>query len=111
MSAALSEKTCSACRGGVPSLDPDEAGKLLAEVPEWQLNDNATLLSREFRFDNFRQAMTFAGQVGELAEEQGHHPVITFGWGFCRIETQTRKIHGLHENDFILAAKIDQLLN
>lgn len=111
MTTALAEKTCTACRGGVPSLEPETAAELLRQVPEWQLDEHATWLSREFRFKNFRQALDFVKQVGELAEQQGHHPVIRFGWGFCRVDTQTKKIKGLHENDFILAAKIDQLLN
>ena len=111
MSAALAEKTCTACRGGVPALEPETAAELLQQVPDWSINEDATWLSREYRFDNFRQSLEFVKQVGELAEDQGHHPVIKFGWGFCRVDTQTRKIRGLHENDFILAAKIDQLLD
>ncbi len=106
----LTRKTCSACRGDVPALDPQHAGdELLGQVPAWKINNDATWIWREFRFDNFRQALEFVKQAGELAEAEGHHPVITFGWGFCKIETQTKKIKGLHENDFILAAKIDQL--
>jgi len=109
MSETLEQKTCTPCRGGMPALDPDKAGELLSQVPDWGLNDDATWLSREFRFDNFRQTLDFVKQVGELAEEEGHHPDIHFGWGYCRIDTQTKKIKGLHENDFILAAKIDRL--
>ncbi len=107
----LQQKTCTPCRGGVPSLEADEAAELLQQVPDWSINEDATWLTREFRFANFREALDFVKQVGELAEGEGHHPVLKFGWGFCRIDTQTKKIKGLHENDFILAAKIDQLLN
>lgn len=106
----LTEKTCTPCRGGMPPLEPERAGELLKQVPNWELENEATWLKRTFRFDNFRQALDFAKQVGELAEQEGHHPIVQFGWGFCKIELRTFKIDGLHENDFILAAKIDQLL-
>jgi len=111
MTESLATKTCTACRGGVPALEPEAAGEYLRQVPDWRLNEDATWLYREFRFGNFREALEFVKKVGELAEEQGHHPVVRFGWGFCRIDTQTKKIKGLHENDFILAARIDQLLD
>lgn len=109
MTEALTRKICTPCRGDIPAIEANKAGKLLAQVPEWELVDNATWLRRNFSFDNFRQTLDFVKEVGELAETESHHPVITFGWGFCRIDTQTRKIGGLHENDFILAAKIDQI--
>lgn len=108
MTDALKEKVCTPCRGGVPSLEPEEAGKLLQQVPDWELADNASRLRRNFKFSNFRTTLEFVKQIGELAEEQGHHPIITFGWGFCQVDLQTKKIKGLHENDFIMAARIDE---
>jgi 4a-hydroxytetrahydrobiopterin dehydratase len=109
MTENLAEKTCVACRGGVPPLDRAEAERLLAQTPEWALKDEARRIERTFRFNNFKEAMHFVTKVGELAEAEQHHPDITFGWGYATIVLYTHKIKGLHENDFILAAKIDRL--
>jgi 4a-hydroxytetrahydrobiopterin dehydratase len=110
MSDALAEKTCTPCRGGIPPLTREEAERLHAQVPEWELRDDAHRIERSFRFRNFREALTFVQQVGELAEGQGHHPDISFGWGHASVSLQTKKIKGLHENDFIMAVRIDRLL-
>ena len=107
---SLSTKTCTPCQGGVEPLERSEAERLRAETPDWQLSDDARRIRREFKFRNFAQAQAFVNKVGELAEEQGHHPEISFGWGHAEVEIWTHKIGGLHENDFILAAKIDQAL-
>jgi 4a-hydroxytetrahydrobiopterin dehydratase len=105
----LSGKSCTPCRGGVPPLTRDEAEAYQAQVPEWGLEDEATRIARTFTFGNFRQALGFVQDVGTLAEEEGHHPDISFGWGYATVSLRTKKIKGLHENDFIMAAKIDQL--
>ena len=105
---SLSAKTCTPCQGGVEPLGRTEAQRLLAETPDWQLSDDARRIRREFKFRNFAEAQSFVNKVGDLAEEQGHHPEISFGWGHAEVEIWTHKIGGLHENDFILAAKIDQ---
>jgi 4a-hydroxytetrahydrobiopterin dehydratase len=105
----LTGKTCTPCRGGVPPLSPQEAERYLADVPDWSLSDSATRVKRTFKLKDFVSAMDFARRVGELAEQEGHHPDVTFGWGYCRVEFQTHKIKGLHENDFIMAAKVDEL--
>ncbi len=109
MSSGLAAKTCEPCRGGIPPMTPDEAKAQLDQVPGWELNADATRIERSFSFGNFRTALDFVNEVGELAEGEGHHPEIHFGWGYCRIEIYTHKIGGLHENDFILAAKINDL--
>ena len=109
MTNALAERTCTPCRGGIPPLTLDEAERFHAEVPHWQLMDDAHRIEREFPFKNFREALSFVDQVGELAESQGHHPDVSFGWGYARISLRTKKIKGLHENDFIMAAKLDRL--
>jgi 4a-hydroxytetrahydrobiopterin dehydratase len=106
---ALAEKTCVPCRGGIPPLTREEAEAFRAESKEWQLLDDAHRIERSFRFANFREPMEFVRAVGELAETEGHHPDVCFGWGYARISLQTKKIKGLHENDFIMATKIDQL--
>lgn len=109
MTAALADKTCVPCRGGVPPLSREEAEALRANVRDWELRDDAHRIERSFRFKNFREAMNFVQAVGELAEAQGHHPDVCFGWGYANVSLQTKKIKGLHENDFIMATKIDQL--
>jgi 4a-hydroxytetrahydrobiopterin dehydratase len=111
MTEALTEKVCTPCRGGIPPLTQSEAERFHGEVPQWELRDDARRIERTFQFRNFRQALTFVQQVGELAEEQGHHPDITFGWGYATVSLRTKKIKGLHENDFIMAGRIDRLFN
>jgi 4a-hydroxytetrahydrobiopterin dehydratase len=109
MEPALVEKVCTPCRGGVPALTPQEAERLRGQVPEWSLSDDATRISRTFKLQNFREALTLVNKIGELAESEAHHPDITFGWGYVNVTLYTHKIKGLHENDFIMAAKIDRL--
>jgi len=104
----LATKTCIPCKGGVPRLDRSQAKDLVAAVEAWELNDDATRISRTFKIANFVAAQALAAKIADLAETQFHHPEITFGWGYCRVEFQTRKIRGLHENDFIMAAKVNE---
>ena len=107
---ALAQKKCAPCRGGVPPLNPDEVQSSLPQVTGWSAADGDTKIAGEFRFKNFRQTLDFVTAIGELAESEFHHPVsISFGWGFCTIVLQTKKIKGLHENDFIMAAKINEI--
>ena len=108
--AALAQKTCTPCRGGVPPLNSDEVRLLLPQAKGWSATDGDTRIAGEFRFKNFRQTLDFVTAVGELAESEFHHPIsIKFGWGFCAIVLQTKKIKGLHENDFIMAVKINEI--
>jgi 4a-hydroxytetrahydrobiopterin dehydratase len=109
MTEQLVEKTCIPCRGGVPALTLEGAEALQVQAPDWALFDEARRIERSFRFPNFREALTFVQRVGELAEAEGHHPDVRFGWGYATVSLQTKKIKGLHENDFIMAAKIDRL--
>jgi 4a-hydroxytetrahydrobiopterin dehydratase len=109
MTEALTGKTCTPCRGGIPPLNRTEAESFLPATPNWRLNDDASVIKREFRFPDFREALSFVNQIGDLAEAEGHHPDIHFGWGYVTASLQTHKIKGLHENDFIMAAKIDSL--
>ncbi len=109
MSEALSTKTCTPCRGGIPPLERSEAERLLQSVPKWALRDDGARIERAFEFGNFKEALDFVDRVGALAEAEGHHPDISFGWGWVRVSWQTKKILGLHENDFIMAAKTDEL--
>ena len=105
----LSRKTCTPCQGGVSPLTPDEAEILLPQAPGWRLWENGTRLERRFEFQTFATALAFVNRVGDLAESEGHHPDISFGWGYAHILFYTHKIGGLHENDFIMAAKVNEL--
>jgi 4a-hydroxytetrahydrobiopterin dehydratase len=109
MTEALASKTCTPCRGGIPPLTREQAELFHPQAPDWQLAEEARRIERSFRFSNFREALTFVQEIGELAESEGHHPNISFGWGNATVSLQTKKIKGLHENDFIMATKIDRI--
>src|SRR5262245_2291253 len=109
MTSTLVEKSCTPCRGGIPPLSRQEAEALLAQAPDWGLLDEAHRIERTFRLRNFGEALSFVQKVGELAESEGHHPDISFGWGYATVSLRTKKIKGLHENDFIMASKIDRM--
>ena len=104
----LADKTCVPCRGDVPPLKGTELEEMIRQVPGWEAVDEHHL-RREFRFRNFREALDFVNRVGELAEEQAHHPNIELRWGRVGLTIFTHKIDGLTESDFILAAKVDRL--
>lgn len=105
----LAAKSCVPCRGGVSPLAEEEAKRYLAEIPGWALAEGTARIERRFSFKDFASAIEFARKVGDLAEREGHHPDISFGWGYCAVSFHTHKIHGLHENDFIMAAKVNTL--
>ena len=109
MTTLLAEKTCTPCRGGVPPLTEAEASTLLVQAPDWALRDGVTRIERTYRFKNFNEAFAFVRSVAELADEEAHHPDVSFGWGYVTISLRTKKIKGLHENDFIMATKLDRL--
>jgi 4a-hydroxytetrahydrobiopterin dehydratase len=108
MTEALAEKKCTPCRGGVPPLTREETECFLPQTPNWELRDGSHRIERTFRFGNFLEALSFVRRVGDLVEVEGHHPDISFGWGYATVSLRTKKIKGLHENDFIMASKIDQ---
>lgn len=106
----LDAKQCVPCRGGVEPLRGEAICKLRTQIdPSWSVCDEHHL-ERIFKFKNFLQALDFTNLIGKLAEAQGHHPEITLTWGKVTVRIWTHKINGLHENDFILAAKIDKTL-
>ena len=110
----LKEKKCVPCEGGVPSLDLSEIHKYQKKVDGWDVKPNEKkiyCLEKNFKFKNFLDSQNFVYRVGEISENEGHHPDILFGWGYAEIKITTHAIEGLSENDFILAAKIDQLIN
>jgi 4a-hydroxytetrahydrobiopterin dehydratase len=105
----LASRTCVPCRGGVPPMAKTEAEAFLSEAPGWTLQDDGTRIERRFKLKNFKEALVLVNRIGALAEDEGHHPDITFGWGYVTVFLHTHKIKGLHENDFIMAAKINRL--
>ena len=106
----LKNKNCIPCEGGVPALTKDQAKKLLSELHEdWYVTEDPMVLSREYKFKNFAEALDFVNKLGAIAEEENHHPDIILKWGFVHINLWTHAIGGLSENDFILAAKVDSL--
>ena len=106
----LASKQCVPCRGGVPPLQGDELATFQVQLDGgWQVIQ-AHHLEREYRFDDFRQALDFTVRVGEMAEVQGHHPDLFLTWGLVKVTIWTHKIDGLTESDFVFAAKVDQLV-
>lgn len=107
----LRQASCVPCKGGVPPLTREEIAKLRPQAPAWDVleKDGIARITRAFTFKDFRAALAFTDQVGELAEREQHHPDIHLSWGKVVVETWTHKIKGLHTNDFILAAKTDAL--
>jgi 4a-hydroxytetrahydrobiopterin dehydratase len=108
---SLADKTCVPCRGGTPPLKRKELTDIHRQLPESSLWNvvNEHHLVRAYKFPDFRSALAFVNKIGEIAEEQGHHPDILLGWGKVEITTWTHAVDGLTESDFILAAKIDRL--
>jgi 4a-hydroxytetrahydrobiopterin dehydratase len=108
MSEDLASRKCVPCHGGVQRLRGAELERFAAQVAAWEVSAEHHL-RRRWEFQNFRAALEFVNRVGELAESEGHHPDISFGWGYCELTIYTHAIDGLSESDFILAAKIDGL--
>ena len=110
----LKDKKCLPCEGGVIPFDISEIHKYQKKVDGWEIIKNEKeifFLNKRFNFKNFFQSQNFINDVGKISEEENHHPDISFGWGYAVIQITTHSIEGLSENDFILAAKIDQIIN
>ena len=110
----LLNKKCAPCEGGVMPFDISEIHKYQKKVDGWDISKDKKeifFLNKKFNFDNFIESQKFINKVGKISEDEGHHPDISFGWGYAEIKITTHAIEGLSENDFILAAKIDQLIN
>ncbi|MBV8858673.1 MAG: 4a-hydroxytetrahydrobiopterin dehydratase [Acidobacteria bacterium] len=106
MTEKLAGRHCVPCHGGVPRLGVEETGPLLAQLEGWRVEEEHHL-SKEYEFSNFAAALDFVNRVGAVAEAEGHHPDIEFGWGYARLKIYTHAIDGLSESDFILAERID----
>ena len=110
----LLNKKCVPCEGGVLPFDISEIHKYLKKVDGWDVKKNTKeiyFLQKNFTFKDFVNSQNFINKVGEISENEKHHPDISFGWGYAKIVITTHAIEGLSENDFILAAKIDQIFN
>ena len=110
----LLNKKCLPCEGGVVRFDISEIHKYQKKIDGWEIiknEKNIYFLEKNFNFKNFKESQKFVNEVGKLSEEEGHHPDIFFGWGYAKINITTHAIKGLSENDFILAAKIDKIIN
>jgi len=106
----LASKKCVPCEGGTRPMPRADAKKMLGEVGGWSLVDDGVLkIQRKFKFEDFSGALAFVNRVGDIAEQEGHHPDINFGWGKATVTFYTHAVSGLSENDFILAAKVNNL--
>ena len=110
----LLNKKCAPCEGGIIPFDISEIHKYQKKVDGWDIikgEEEIFFLSKKFKFENFLKSQDFVNEVGKISEAEGHHPDISFGWGYAVIKVTTHAIKGLSENDFILAAKIDKITN
>ena len=109
----LTQMKCVACRSGEPTVTEEEISELKPEIPDWNLLEVEGIkrLENKYRFDNFEQALAFTNRVGSIAEEEDHHPAILTEWGSVKVSWWTHKIKGLHNNDFIMAAKTDRIFS
>ena len=107
----LNKEKCEACRADAPKVTDAELKELISDIPDWaiEVRDGIMQLEKAFHFDDFVQALAFTNRVGDLAEEEGHHPKLTTEWGRVVVTWWSHKIKGLHRNDFIMAAKTDRL--
>lgn len=107
----LAREECQACRRDAPQVTPEERDAYLAELPQWQIveRDGIMQLERVFTFRNFQQALAFTNRVGEIAEAAGHHPALLTEWGKVTVTWWSHELKGLHKNDFILAARTDEV--
>lgn len=106
----LTTKKCKPCEGNVPPLDKKTIQQFLSELNQWQLNESATIISRDFSFKNFYQTIAFVNAIAWIANQENHHPDLEVGYNHCKVKFTTHAIKGLSENDFICAAKIDALI-
>ena len=109
----LAKKKCVPCEGDIPPFDKSEIHNYLKKVDGWLVESNEEknfYLVKEFSFKDFKESQNFINKVGKIAEEENHHPDLSFGWGYCKIKIFTHAIKGLAESDFILAAKIDKII-
>lgn len=110
---SLAEQQCEACRADAPQVSDEELATLIREIPEWtpEVRDGVMQLERVYKFRNFKQALAFTNNVGEIAEEVGHHPALLTEWGKVTVTWWSHEMGGLHRNDFIMAARTDSVFS
>jgi 4a-hydroxytetrahydrobiopterin dehydratase len=110
---SLAEQKCEACRADAPQVSDEELATLIREIPEWtpEVRDGVMQLERAYKFRNFKQALAFTNNVGEIAEEVGHHPALLTEWGQVTVTWWSHEMGGLHRNDFIMAARTDSVFS
>ena len=104
-------KKCEPCSGNTPKIEPEEISNYLSQLKGWSVNSEQEMIFKKFNFKTFKKALEFTNLVGKITETEGHHPDISFGWGYSIVMLHTHAIKGLSVNDFILASKIDELNN
>ena len=109
MTIELKNQKCQACSGNTPKLDEKQISQHISKLDNWSVNDEQKMIYKKFNFKTFKQALDFTNRVGELADLEGHHPDISLGWGYSLVMLHTHAIQGLSINDFIIAAKIDDI--
>ncbi|MBG22532.1 MAG: 4a-hydroxytetrahydrobiopterin dehydratase [Idiomarinaceae bacterium] len=109
----LKQQKCEACNAEAPKVSDEELAELMREIPDWTpvTRDGVMQLEREFKFKNFKKALAFTNRVGEIAEDEFHHPTLVTEWGKVTVTWWTHAINGLHKNDFIMAARTDAVLD
>ena len=108
---SLARRSCAACRRGTPPLSPAHITELFAQIVGWEIENDPQRLIKNYRFANFADAIAAADRIGQAAEQAGHHPRLTVEWGGLTVEWWTHVVSGLHENDFIMAARTDELVD
>lgn len=109
MTIELKNQKCQACSGNTPKFDEKQISDNLSKLNSWSVNDEQKMIYKKFNFKTFKQALNFTNKVGEIADLEGHHPDISLGWGYSLVMLHTHAIQGLSINDFIIAAKIDEI--
>jgi 4a-hydroxytetrahydrobiopterin dehydratase len=109
MESPLEKQHCKACEGDVEPMNQEQIKNLITQVPDWEVNEEGTVISRTFKFKNFFRTMSFVNAVAHVANQEGHHPDFQVGYSHCAILFTTHAINGLSHNDFICARKIDLL--
>ena len=109
MTMELRNQKCQACSGNTPKFDEKQISDNLSKLNSWSVNDEQKMIYKKFNFKTFKQALNFTNKVGEIADLEGHHPDISIGWGYSLVMLHTHAIQGLSINDFIIAAKIDEI--
>ena len=110
MSIQLKNQKCEACSGNTPKFDEKLVSEHLSKLDNWSVNNEQKMIYKKFNFKTFKQALNFTNKVGAIADLEGHHPDISIGWGYSLVMLHTHAIQGLSINDFIIAAKIDEIL-